>query len=415
MPTPDSKPSRMYRLALLLWAGGTVLGSAAGIAQWILHIGGPACVLGNLAYILALPGWVPLYALGFSGVRDHPAGIVAAHALAWGVWAVLLLAVLKIRQRIVQDLPRSSEPSPEPAEPESAPDLARRRFMCNAALGVAGVAAVASPTYATLIEPWSIRVRRHNIPVRDLPRSLDGLRLAQFSDPHMGPRMPYSFIEQAAGLIMDMEPDLVLLTGDYIHDGTDDIERAAGMCGPMIAAAGIGAVGVLGNHDWWGDGPAMSRALNDAGVRMIDNDRVWIDADTRSLTTTPGGESLAIVGLGDLIEDTVDPARAFKGIDADTPRIVLAHHPDTAELASLTGPHAPRVDLMCSGHTHGGQVRIPLIGTPLVPSNYGSKYAGGLVAGPAFPVLVSRGIGMSLLPVRFGVPPEVTLITLSRA
>lgn len=419
MPETSSKSSHklrispLCRLALFLWAFGTVLGSAASIAQWILHIGGPVRTLGNLAYILALPGWVPLYALGFSGVRDHPAGIFAAHALAWGLWVVLLLAALKMRWRILDARFLRSEPAD--AEPAALPDPGRRRFMCNAALGAAGIATVSSPTYATLIEPWAIRVRRHTIPIRNLPPALEGLRIAQFSDPHMGPRMPVSFIEQAAHLVADMRPDLVLLTGDYIHDGTEEIELAATVCEPMVAAAGIGTVGVLGNHDWWGDGRAMSRALTGIGVRMIDNDRVWIDAATRSLTTTPGGESLAVVGLGDLTEDVIDTDHAFSNIEPATPRIVLAHQPDTAELGRLTRSGAPRIDLMCSGHTHGGQVRIPFLGTPIVPSRYGSKYAGGLVQGPAFPVVVSRGIGMSLLPVRFGVPPEIVEITLTRA
>jgi predicted MPP superfamily phosphohydrolase len=116
-----------------------------------------------------------------------------------------------------------------------------------------------------------------------------------------------------------------------------------------------------------------------------------------------------------LDEDIIDPERAFANIAEHTPRIVLAHQPDTAELAPLTSPHASRIDLMCSGHTHGGQVSIPFIGTPLVPSRYGSKYAGGFIQGPAFPVVVSRGIGMSLLPVRFNVPPEIVEITLTRA
>ena len=148
---------------------------------------------------------------------------------------------------------------------------------------------------------------------------------------------------------------------------------------------------------------------------MIDNDRVWIDPISMSIADTPLDNALAIVGLGDLTEDATDIPKAFREIQTDTPRVLLAHQPDTAEIGSLKNPDAPRVDVMFSGHTHGGQVRIPFIGTPLVPSNYGSKYAGGLVQGPRFPVVVSRGIGMSLLPVRFRVPPEIVEVTLTRA
>ena len=100
-------------------------------------------------------------------------------------------------------------------------------------------------------------------------------------------------------------------------------------------------------------------------------------------------------------------------------RIVLAHTPDTAEIPELTGGgrslRARRIDLMVSGHTHGGQVRVPLLGAPVTLSRYGQKYARGLVQGPICPVVISAGIGMSVFPVRFGVPPEVVEITLTRA
>jgi hypothetical protein len=102
--------------------------------------------------------------------------------------------------------------------------------------------------------------------------------------------------------------------------------------------------------------------------------------------------------------------KTLEGVSESMPRIVLAHNPDTAE----TVPPGVRVDLMCSGHTHGGQVSLPLVGTPIVPSEYGSRYAGGLCLGPSCPVVVSRGVGMAILPVRFRVPPEIGVIELVR-
>jgi predicted MPP superfamily phosphohydrolase len=169
----------------------------------------------------------------------------------------------------------------------------------------------------------------------------------------------------------------------------------------------------------------MSLALRAIGVRMLDNGRVFLDGATRRFREEGApGESLCIAGLGDLMTDFISVHLALGGVPADVPRIVLAHNPDTAEHPQCVGEScvgglpltaAPRVDLMISGHTHGGQVRIPFLGTPFIPSRYGQKYAGGLVKGPAFPVLVSRGIGMSLLPVRLGVPPEIVELTLTRA
>ena len=401
---------RRSRSILLIWFIATLISSASMISAWTLHIDGFNRAISNLFYMIALPGWIPIYALGFSGIRDQPIAIIAASSLSWLFWIWIVSIAVRVHGRLHSNArgDRSERPSP----PESP---SRRAFIGNAVLGVGAIGAATSPTYATLIEPWAIKVRSYTIPIRGLPRSLENLRLVQFSDSHLGPRMPASFIKHAADLVVQLEPDIVLLTGDYVHDGVDDIEQAAELCKPMIEAANIATVGVLGNHDWWGDGRRMSKALQAHGVHMIDNDRVWIDPDSRSLSTEKRSNALALVGLGDLTEDIVDPIRAFRDVDQLTPRVVLAHHPDTAEQPELIRQNAPRIDLMVSGHTHGGQVRLPLLGTPLVPSEYGSKYAGGLVQGPAFPVLISRGVGLSLLPVRFGVPPELVEITLVRA
>jgi predicted MPP superfamily phosphohydrolase len=166
----------------------------------------------------------------------------------------------------------------------------------------------------------------------------------------------------------------------------------------------------------------MSNALRAVGVRMIDNNRVFLDVMSRSLTSAPRSapdDALCFVGLGDLLTGDVDPASAFAGIDEGTPRVLLAHVPDTLELDSVRAPGGPRIDLALCGHTHGGQIRMPLIGAPGVPSEYGQRYAGGLidasVTGTRCPVVVSRGIGVSIVPVRIGVPPEVVVVELVRA
>ncbi len=384
----------------------TTITSLLAIVSWTYQVDGIIRVLANAAYILALPGWVLVYALGFSGVRDQPMGIVAANFIAWFIWFATVILILSLRSRFIKGAHRSKETEQI--------ETGRRAFLANAACGVVGVGAVSSPVYATLVEPWTIRVRRYTIAIKNLHPNLVGLKLVQLADTHLGPRIPESFVQQAVYLVIKQNPDLVLLTGDHIHDGMDQIARAAELCRPLVDSAKIGVLGVLGNHDWWGDGPKMSQALEQQGVWMIDNDRVWIDPVDRVLIKSPpvNTEALTIVGLGDLTDGVIDHIRAFRDVENESPTIVLAHNPDTAELNSLTHDDAPRIDLMCSGHTHGGQVRIPLMGTPMVPSMYGSKYAGGLVQGPAFPVHISRGIGMSMLPVRVGVPPEISVITI---
>lgn len=401
MKYPRLYPKNTIERVWLVWSAGVCLGGSLQIASWVFHVDGVIRVLANFAYILALPGWIPMHAIGISGIRDHALGILIANGIAWGFWVGGVLLALKLRARCI-DRPTQQVTS-----------SSRRAFLSNSTLGVLGIGAATAPGYATLVEPWTIKTRRYTIPIEGLPSSLDGFVLGQFADTHLGPRIPASFIRSAVEILLSESPDLVLLTGDHVHDGTQEIELAAELCRPLVEGASVGVVGVLGNHDWWGDGDWMSRALRDQGVHMIDNDRVWIDPSTRSIVTSkPAGESLAVVGLGDLTDGVIDVPMAFRDIDQQTPALVLSHNPDSAELESLIGQSRPRIDLMCSGHTHGGQVRIPFLGTPLVPSRFGSKYAGGLVDGPAFRVHISRGVGMSLLPVRVGVPPEISVITL---
>ncbi len=280
-------------------------------------------------------------------------------------------------------------------------------------MALAGTAGGLGLARATLLDPWDLQVRSYRVPIAGLPEGLDGLRVVQLADLHLGPRVPLPYLEQAVSRAAGLRPDLVVLTGDYIHNGRRNIDAAARLFDPLVRAQ-IPTVGVLGNHDWYGGGYAMSEALARTGVVMIDNARVFFDGDARRITDVPSGGTICLAGVGDLLEHTVDVDAAFDRVPEAMPRLLLAHNPDTAELSSVTRS-GPRIDLMLSGHTHGGQVRLPLIGTPIVPSAFGDKYAGGLVPGPACRVLVSRGIGMSVLPIRFRVPPEIVLLTLTRA
>jgi uncharacterized protein len=118
--------------------------------------------------------------------------------------------------------------------------------------------------------------------------------------------------------------------------------------------------------------------------------------------------------VGDLYMDTQRYDAALGGVPADMPRLLLSHNPDVAEDPALA-VYGYRIDLMLSGHTHGGQIYIPGIGSPIVPSQFGQKYARGLVQGPVCPVFISRGLGHTVLPVRIGVRPEMAVIELTRA
>jgi len=403
--------------SLGVWTLGTTLGSGSIIGAWVLGLGGPVKLAANLFWLVALPGWMLAYRIGGVGVRENPIAIVAVNAAVWAFLTLLLVTGWCITGSL---LARKDGRAPRTSGDGRPIDGSRRAFLTRSLGGASVVlAGAAAPSYATLVEPRTLRVRRETVPIPGLPESLEGLRIAQVSDTHLGPRIPESIVRRAYERVAQLGPDLVVHTGDHYHDGVRDIDRGGALCAILTRAASIGTLGVLGNHDHWGDADRMTHSLVSAGVRVIDNDRVWIDAQARSLTThRPRNGALRIVGLGDLTDGVVDPDRAYRDETdpraADTPTIVLAHNPDTAEHAVYRDPAGPRCDLMLSGHTHGGQVRIPFLGTPIVPSSYGQRYAGGLCRGPRFPVHVSRGVGMSILPVRFGVPPEVSLITLTR-
>jgi uncharacterized protein len=171
----------------------------------------------------------------------------------------------------------------------------------------------------------------------------------------------------------------------------------------------IATVAVLGNHDWWEDAALTRQQLGNVGIALIDNAHRVVTPDRKLVGRAR--EGLGICGVGDLWEDKPDYHRALGTLPEPMPRLLLSHNPDVAEEPEFVGSRL-RVDLMLSGHTHGGQIRLPMLGTPIVPSRYGQKYAQGWVEGPVCPVFVSRGIGVSMLPVRIGVTPEIAVLEL---
>ncbi|MFO0833914.1 MAG: metallophosphoesterase [Phycisphaerales bacterium] len=392
--------------------------------------------LANIFNTMCAPGWGIINMLTGHWHMDSVVVATLAAGVSWTGWFAAIGVLAAIRRllctagsdRPTRTLrqPRTSgsaaESSREPANARSAQVVApalpsRRRFLLDGTLGLGCVSTLGIGADATLVEPWDLRIARYDIPIPDLPDSLVGLKLVQLSDTHLGPRIPASFIREAVARTLALSPDIVLLTGDYVHNGPQWITPAATLFEPLIEAGRV-VVGVLGNHDWWAGGERMSEALTHIGVRMIDNSRCFFDRASRTLSAvleSSRRDRLCLCGVGDLKEDRVDFNAALAGVPESMPRLMLAHRPDTAELPELHLPRPPRIDLMLCGHTHGGQVRLPFIGTPVVPSRYGSKYAAGLVQGPACRVLVSRGVGMSILPLRFGVPPEIVEITLTRA
>jgi predicted MPP superfamily phosphohydrolase len=316
--------------------------------------------------------------------------------------------VLRLVQRMIFPPPPVA-PS-DACEPEKAdnaveePKPSRRKFLTyGARLAVGGAAAAG--VYSILVETRWFRVSNRVHRLKGLPPELDGLRIVQLTDIHHGPTMSPNYVRQVIEAANDVNADLVLLTGDYVYRSPMYIQPVMNELAKLRGK--IGVIGVLGNHDWWQDGPATKRAFREIGVPLVDNDRLFLTPDRKLLTSADRG--LCIAGIGDYTEDVVDFERALANVPADMPRLLMSHNPDAAEDTRLSrGGY--RVDLMLCGHTHGGQVWIPGIGTPILPSRYGQKYASGLVKGPVCDVFVCRGVGTTVLPMRFCVRPEVAVI-----
>lgn len=293
---------------------------------------------------------------------------------------------------------------PSPTRPPIAPAQVRVR-------GGARVLGVTTAHRLAGRAECDVAIRRFDLPIDGLPRGLRGLRILQIADLHLGPCVGPDFVAGVVQRALELRPDLFALTGDYVEHARSPVGELPALLAPLAgdpSAPPLGAVAVLGNHDWYAGHTRVAGALRRAGLRVLNNERLFLSSD-REFIANAAPASLCVAGLGDLNHQDCRVGDALAGVDERTPRLVLSHHPDSAELDAW---RALRADGMLSGHTHGGQVSLPWIGPPISHSRFGRKYLGGVAQGPHFPVVVSRGLGMAMLPVRFGVPPEFVEITL---
>ncbi len=374
---------------------------ARGIGQrWISHANGLSTMLSLPGLLLVvLPGlrqgqhtstwvWLVMQALNFA---VYTAGV----AMVLAVWQALGHVVRRHRNREAM------------TQPNDVPRMTRRKLLLG---GAGGLATGAVAVYPMSIATRHFEVTRRTFAVRDLPPELAGLRLVQLSDIHHGPWIPIEHVRTIVETANALNPDLIVLTGDYVHRSAAYITPVMNELGKL--RANIGIVGVLGNHDWWEDGPLMQREFARVGISLIDNGRRFVTPQRQLVEQAT--EGLCLAGVGDLYTDTQRYDAALGDVPREMPRLLLSHNPDVAEDPALA-VHGYRVDLMLSGHTHGGQIYIPGIGSPIVPSQFGQKYARGLVQGPVCPAFISRGLGHTVLPVRIGVRPEMAVIELVRS
>ena len=281
--------------------------------------------------------------------------------------------------------------------------LTRRKFLAAAAAGALAVAADAA-----VFEPNDPKLVQIEIALERLPAVWDGLRVAQLSDFHYDPYFSVVPIRKAISVVNGLRPDLVVLTGDFVtvqpyrrdhhRDWADVIDPCASLLAQLHSP--LGSLAVLGNHDVISDPERIVSALETRGIPVLRN---------RSTSWARAGARLWFAGTDDVLEGHANLPLTLAGIPPEEPVILLAHEPDFA----VDAARFP-VDLQLSGHSHGGQVRLPLLGALVLPP-LARRYPWGLHRIGGLTLYTNVGIGTIALPVRFLCPPEITLITLRAA
>ena len=302
------------------------------------------------------------------------------------------------------DIPPGTARKPVPGTP---PRVTRRRVLVGAA-GLFGLSA-GTAVYAAAIEPDGLVVTRYAPALPGWPMGRK-LSITVIADLHAGgPDMQLEHIRRIVDRASALQSDIVLLLGDFIAAYRFAITKVSD---PVWAAelarlrAPLGIWAILGNHDWWHDLKGVRAALAGVNIPVLENDAVLLG---------PAGQRFWLAGLGDQLAIPLGHGR-YRGVDdlpltlsrikTDDPVLLMVHEPDIF-------PRVPeRVALTLAGHTHGGQIRVPFLWQHFVPSKYGARFAYGHVVEDERHLIVSGGLGTSIIPARLGVPPEILHIEL---
>ncbi|MBO0724163.1 MAG: metallophosphoesterase [Blastocatellia bacterium] len=257
---------------------------------------------------------------------------------------------------------------------------------------------------AAMIEPHQIEITHQTIAIEKLPVEFQGMRVVQLSDVHHSPFLDEDRINEAVRMANDLGPDLVVLTGDYISHSRDYISPCAQALGRLRAPHGVFAV--LGNHDHWTDGAMMRAALADQGIHVLCNESERIER---------GSSYIRLAGVDDLMVKRDNLWQALEETYWDETRILLSHNPAIIREAARAG-----VDLVLSGHTHGGQINWRLLTgrQDRKTARWLRRPSRRLMRGHAqlgsTQLYVNRGLGTVVVPLRYGCPPEITLLEIVR-
>jgi predicted MPP superfamily phosphohydrolase len=270
--------------------------------------------------------------------------------------------------------------------------LNRNEFLKFAGVAVGGGLLAATSYLAINDESQDPVVDRVQIRLKKLHPALEGFSILQITDLHLYPMTQPALIEKAVAMANSLNPDLVVLTGDYVWQILEAIDELA----PILAGlnARYGVYSTLGNHDYWLDAGVITTTMEAAGLPVLVN---------QGITIQQGGGSFYLAGLDDGWSGSPSLDMTLEGAKSGDPVILLCHEPDLAEQFSRDG----RVDIQMSGHTHGGQIRIPGIGALILPY-LGRKYDFGLYKVNDMLLYTNRGLGVISEPVRYNCPPEIT-------
>jgi predicted MPP superfamily phosphohydrolase len=276
--------------------------------------------------------------------------------------------------------------------------ITRRQFL-NGLVAAPLVAVSATAAYARFIEPHNYLISQTDIFIRDLPGRFEGFRITQLTDVHHSKILGLSEVRRVVNLAQQTSPDLFVLTGDYTTSYRRFIEPCAEALAQLKAPEGVWAV--LGNHDHYTDPELTTRALERNHIVVLNNTNTTIQR---------ASDAIQLSGIDDWSWAASGWSRAFNGLKAKLPTILLSHQPSVLDVGETQN-----VSLILSGHTHGGQINLPWLGAPARFATKDLKYAQGLFRRGDTQLYVSSGTGVIGLPVRLGVRPEIAVLRLRRA
>ena len=394
----------------------------------------PALRTGMRAALLSLPVIVGLIAM--SAIVSNWRGTISrGHWWApfLGLWlSSSIFSYLFIKLIAGADLSwrrlRGAFSSASPASSSSPAGAERvnhsRRYFFQAAGVFAGAIPFVSAAYGFIGERLRFQVREVEVPIANLPAALDGLRITQLSDIHIGSYMPVAQVRRAVGMANELRGDLAVVTGDFVTGRTDPLEDCITELSQLRAPLGIW--GCNGNHEIYAGAEAEAAALfSHFGMKLLRHENAEL---------TWKGSAFNLIGVDYQRDRTHDHRRSpmLVGLEPlvrrDVPNILLSHNPNSFPRAAELG-----IELSLAGHTHGGQVRVEILDHRWSPAQFFTHYVAGLYRRPLLEssllteadaaaqphvsssVYVNRGLGTIGAPVRLGVPPEITLLTLRRA